>query len=515
MAERLAHNGTAESGTELDTLPEIKRSDKFPRVKNEERDVRIDELGGEVASLRDAVVVVQKQQKASHDELMRAFQNSRVSASGREEGMGSMAARVEEYWARKGSVGQNLYAEGGAGQGGLNDDEFDMLRDEIRTLRVKFNQLSTQHTSSDAPTQQTFMAASPPTHPIPTPSPAANQAIPVPQVNMDASRGAVCADTRSNSGCSWKHGGVGFLKDSRMEAVSKSTPPEDRQTRQLDGRGEAEVGRAKAEIGGSKNSALKELPYRFVQANGGGVRTQPPPPRDEQRREPDDLGKAYKLRAPIQRDGLTEEMLERINETEVTVRLGDLFGLSKDLREGERLRLTRVRQPVEKGGVLPELVVPAEMGVKEQVAATRQNTGAVGVNLNSDALEMGALPEVEGVVIPYEQRTKLALGAEIESLLDVSSETLDALEAEPEEVAEYSGPDIQFEGLPLREAQDGTIEVADGREEISAAWDQDWDNKVEDPEPGDALSEAGGSIELPESGPRRSTRPKKPRVRMS
>ncbi|KAJ6566345.1 hypothetical protein B0H19DRAFT_1346860, partial [Mycena capillaripes] len=59
MAERLASTGGTEATWGDDDTPDIKRSDRFPVVKIERRDVRLEELGGEVSSLRDAMAVAQ------------------------------------------------------------------------------------------------------------------------------------------------------------------------------------------------------------------------------------------------------------------------------------------------------------------------------------------------------------------------------------------------------------------------------------------------------------------------
>ncbi|KAJ6452929.1 hypothetical protein C8R45DRAFT_1112711 [Mycena sanguinolenta] len=220
MAERLASTGGTEATWGDDDLPEIRRSDRFPTVKVERRDARLEELSGELSSLRDALTVQQKQSKAAHDELLKAFQHSRSYGPTRDEneprestprsngpntygsdpqfnrgysqgggmmqqnvcyycdgadhfakecvikaahiqkgwiaieegkqklsdgnfipkGRGSPAMRVEEYWQRKGAAGQHMYAD--AFYGGASDDEFDALRDEVRTLRVKLNQFA-------------------------------------------------------------------------------------------------------------------------------------------------------------------------------------------------------------------------------------------------------------------------------------------------------------------------------------------------------------------------------------
>nr|GAT48638.1 predicted protein [Mycena chlorophos] len=175
--------------------------------------------------------------------------------------------------------------------------------------------------------------------------------------------------------------------------------------------GEADAGRRTARIEReadvertkSRPKALRELPYKFVRADGAGARTLSAPSTDKPRRRDDDEegGKAYRLRAPIQREGLADEVLERINNTEVTVRLGDLLGLSSDLREGERMRLTRVRQPLGRVRDVPELVLAAEsvktaLLEKEQLGARDE---ARGFELKSDAVELGELPKVKGVFV--------------------------------------------------------------------------------------------------------------------
>jgi hypothetical protein len=80
MAERLANKGSTEATWGEEDSPEIKRSDRFPTVKIERRDARLEELGGEVSGLRDALAVAQKQSKAAHEELLKAFQNSKNPA---------------------------------------------------------------------------------------------------------------------------------------------------------------------------------------------------------------------------------------------------------------------------------------------------------------------------------------------------------------------------------------------------------------------------------------------------
>jgi hypothetical protein len=90
-------------------------------------------------------------------------------------GRGPAATRVEEYWQRKSAAGQH-YNE--SFYGGASEDEFDTLRDEVRTLRVKLNQVQTRTPPSfnpPAPTMQMQAQV----------QPYSNQAAPMPTVNME------------------------------------------------------------------------------------------------------------------------------------------------------------------------------------------------------------------------------------------------------------------------------------------------------------------------------------------
>ncbi|KAJ7811517.1 hypothetical protein B0H13DRAFT_1926683 [Mycena leptocephala] len=399
MAERLASTGGTEATWGEEENYEVKRSDRFPAVKIERRDARLEELGGELSSLRDAMTVVQKQSRAAHEELMKVLQNTkgqpRDENEGRDaapragmsnsygqdrqynrgygqctvkaahiqkgwimvedgqqkladgnfipRGRGSPVARVEEYWQRKGAAGQHFYD---SFYGGAPEDEFDSLRDEIRTLRVKLSQVTNERAT---PIQPTYMVNTPAQVASPYMSPAA----PAQPIDMGEFGRAVFNMMRMGNQSQDQYvqtrTGARFLKDPRMEARAKpgpSKPPEG--SKMENKRKEKEKGRT-------------ELPYRFVKPVDSEARTLPVSTGNAER-VIDDSGKAYRLKAPIQREGLTEEILGRINDTEVTVRLGDLFGISKDLREGEKLRLTRVRELLKER----ELVLPAKAAELEQ-----------------------------------------------------------------------------------------------------------------------------------------------------
>ncbi|KAJ7334588.1 hypothetical protein DFH08DRAFT_813664 [Mycena albidolilacea] len=124
MAEQLANKGSTEI---------------------ERRDARLEELDGELFGLRDMLAVTQMQSKATHEELLKVFQNARCPAPTQ----------------------------------GETEDEFDVLRDEIRTLRVKLNQVASGGPSMFRPTPMPVMQLQAQVNPY------TNQAAPVPPVNME------------------------------------------------------------------------------------------------------------------------------------------------------------------------------------------------------------------------------------------------------------------------------------------------------------------------------------------
>nr|GAT46689.1 predicted protein [Mycena chlorophos] len=123
-------------------------------------------------------------------------------------------------------------------------------------------------------------------------------------------------------------------------------------------------------------------------------------------------------------------------------------------------------------------------------------------------------------VIPYEQRRKLTLGPRIEELVDVSRDVLDELEAESEEALEYHGEDYQFETVRLRsedeaEAASGVVDVGAGTDAVATRNGEDEEPPAQEIEP----VVDGEDVDEPErqepTGPRRSGRVPRPRVRSS
>ncbi|KAJ7690999.1 hypothetical protein B0H17DRAFT_1134019 [Mycena rosella] len=155
----------------------------------------------------------------------------------------------------------------------------------------------------------------------------------------------------------------------------------------------------------SEEGRGKELPYRLAQPVHAGARTLPASESRTERRYLEDSRKAYELKAPVQREGLADELLERINNTEVTVKLGDLFGMSRDLREGEKLQLTRTRQQI-KERVQDTCSEPIEVEASKTV-----HLAATDSQLMCDAIEVSNLPEVHEVFVTTRKEGGLPAGS--------------------------------------------------------------------------------------------------------
>ncbi|KAJ7888227.1 hypothetical protein B0H13DRAFT_1888539 [Mycena leptocephala] len=324
MAEWLANKAAQRNDGEKRTSPSITLG-PIPGVKIERRDARIDELGGELSGLRDALIIAQKHRR----QRMRnyeGFQNSKSANPPRED--------VEPRDPGQGTARQLRTARKAVQQGVWNGicgcyycDGQDHFAKECTVKAAHIHKgwivvedgqqkladgiySEREGTCSDS-SEEYWQRKSAMQAQV---QPYSNQAAPTPTVNMEELGRTVFNMIKLGGAAQDQYIQTRrFLEAPRMEARTRpkvSKPPEG----------------SKSENTQERN---RDLPY----------------PKTE-RRVPGGIKKAYELKAPVQMEGLADELLERINNTEVTVKLGDLFGMSRDLREGEKLQLTRTRQPI-------------------------------------------------------------------------------------------------------------------------------------------------------------------------
>ncbi len=113
--------------------------------------------------------------------------------------------------------------------------------------------------------------------------------------------------------------------------------------------------------------------------------------------------KAYRLVAPIQRPGLTEELTRQMADTKIEVRLGDMWALSNQLSKNLRDMITKQRvplKPVLTGGVF-----------SQQGSYPYMEDNFVQIKLEHDALSIGDLPPVEAFYVATDEDPGLENGA--------------------------------------------------------------------------------------------------------
>jgi hypothetical protein len=228
-----------------------------------------------------------------------------------------------------------------------------------------------------------------------------------------------------------------------------------------------------------KRPYMKDMPYKDVKPlntgdrtplafNRGSSQTVTGAPAGE---------KSYRIRAPVQREGITDEVIDQIHNTEVTVKLGDLFGLSRELREGERLKLTKVRQPVS-----PKVSETVTMQVEEESLPTKEE---LDLPLKGDALDIEELPRV-GVYVMIESEGTIPAGSVVAQ--DPYLQYLESLEDEERPKQVYVAKESAHLRVtyPIINNRDSVESVLDsGSQIVSMSLDQAkslgliWDPKVQ------------------------------------
>ena len=134
-----------------------------------------------------------------------------------------------------------------------------------------------------------------------------------------------------------------------------------------------------------------ELPYIEVPPARHGAAVEeineevdvPPPARDE---------KAYRVRAPIQKDGIDAKVVNKMLDDDVTLKKRDIYAIAPGVRELMKAKLTKVRQPL----YTPK---PKEvMMVEEEVELPFEDEEDDSC-LDPDAIPMEELPQVQSVFI--------------------------------------------------------------------------------------------------------------------
>ncbi|KAF8214606.1 hypothetical protein K438DRAFT_1749696 [Mycena galopus ATCC 62051] len=345
----------------------------FSSVKEERVDQRLNDLGNDIAQMKDAFVTIPKESQAMNTDIMKTLQQAlkgpppqrdppphrdtttthgdgpirrfsnnpaprmsdgcfycggnHFSREGkhklgdggfipREDGH-FQSERVENYWKQK-TVSQNWTAQ-------VDEDDLELARDEIRTLKVKLALAKTQQRSNDTlPVVPTFTT---------TTTPPAVQTTPAADLNTQFLHMLLLRGLQARS------------DGEESSGEDEDDLPEETKRRKVR---IAEVQQDAEEVMPTKEP---ELPYRQVPEVVIEV-SRKSPPRDEPKEvvkgiSPPRTGeKLYRLRAPVQEEGAAKRIAQKILNGEVTFKARDVAAVSNEVREEMRRNLTKVRKPV-------------------------------------------------------------------------------------------------------------------------------------------------------------------------
>lgn len=102
--------------------------------------------------------------------------------------------------------------------------------------------------------------------------------------------------------------------------------------------------------------------------------------------------RAYRVRAPVQVDGLGKKLSNQLLDTDITLKMRDLLGVAPDVRDESRVEITKVRQPV-------PLKVRQELAQINEELALPFTLDEGPLRLEYDALSMNDLPQISSVYI--------------------------------------------------------------------------------------------------------------------
>jgi hypothetical protein len=140
-----------------------------------------------------------------------------------------------------------------------------------------------------------------------------------------------------------------------------------------------------------------EVPYRMVPEVVINVPKRGPPkgvPKERLQPQPQlaqPEEKLYRLRAPVQEDGLAKRIAEKLLDGEMIVKAREIAAVSNEVREEVRRNLTKVRKPITSQPKKTTMLYEEEDPFPAEIEAV--------MSLGNDALNVADLPRVEHVFV--------------------------------------------------------------------------------------------------------------------
>ncbi|KAJ7667177.1 hypothetical protein B0H17DRAFT_868268, partial [Mycena rosella] len=113
--------------------------------------------------------------------------------------------------------------------------------------------------------------------------------------------------------------------------------------------------------------------------------------------------KAYRVRAPVQKEGISARLTKLILNTEVPVKIGELYGVATEVRDQAKTKLTKVRVPIPTRTVDLASVLEPEA----KMAFEREEVE----ELEYDTLLISQLPQVSTFSVTTEQYGDIPSGS--------------------------------------------------------------------------------------------------------
>ena len=145
--------------------------------------------------------------------------------------------------------------------------------------------------------------------------------------------------------------------------------------------------------------AVAELPFARVRPAPSTDHAQPAAkplhPGDE---------KAYRVRAPVQKDGLGKKLANQALNSSIEMTLGELVGVAPDVRESLKAKLTKTRQPI-----FSKVASEAVLAFQEEILPLEDDEEEL--KLEYDALSMDELPQVSSYMVSDVSDREVPLGS--------------------------------------------------------------------------------------------------------
>jgi hypothetical protein len=211
--------------------------------------------------------------------------------------------------------------------------------------------------------------------------------------------------------------------------------------------------------------------------------------------------KSYRVRAPVQKDGLGKQLSNKLMNTEITISLKDLLGASPEVRESTKAKLTKSRRPIPiSNAANEEIEVLNDTLIQEDIMPFYEEQ----YMLEYDAIPIEELPPTSSAFIVTSENSEYPIGSVI--IPDPYMQYLASVDPADEPKQVYMDPQkiyVARDSAPLRVIfpiinEAGIVEAVmdSGSQIVSMSYDQAITSRLQwDPDIQIYMQSANKSIE--------------------